>query len=71
MESNQVIIHVRFASNGTVVEIGERPAGVSEQEWFNLLSCGTTDCYESLSGGRGVFRVPLEQVVSLKVACPT
>ena len=67
MENNQVMIHVRFAPDGTVKEIGERPAEVGVQEWFNRLSSGAADYYQSLSGGRGVFRVPGELVETLKV----
>jgi len=67
MESQTVMIHVRFAPNGTVVEIGERPAGKNPQGWFDHLSerlGGTT--YQALSGGRGVFRLTREQVDALK-----
>ncbi|MBI3775567.1 MAG: hypothetical protein HY273_08435 [Gammaproteobacteria bacterium] len=62
MQNDQVMIHVRFAPNGTVVEIGERPAAAGAQEWFNHLSTTTLDSYQSLSGGRGLFRLPREQL---------
>jgi hypothetical protein len=68
MENDQVMIHVRFATNGTVMEIGERPAAMTSQQWFDLLSRSTTDCYESLSGGRGLFRVPRTEIDTLKSA---
>jgi hypothetical protein len=67
MESPNVMIHVRFAPNGTVVEISERPTGKNPQEWFDYLSDrvgGST--YQPFSGGRGVFRLTREQVDSLK-----
>ncbi len=69
MESQTVMIHIRFAPNGTVVEIGERPAGKNPQEWFDRLSerVGGTS-YQALSGGRGVFRLTREQVDALKAA---
>jgi hypothetical protein len=57
MEPNRVIIHVRFAPNGTVVEIGERPPVLTPQEWFNLLSDKAGSAYQTFSGGRGVFRL--------------
>jgi hypothetical protein len=60
------MIHVRFAPNGTVMEIGERPAAVGAQEWFNHLTNTTINNYESLSGGRGLFRVPREQLNAAK-----
>ncbi len=69
MENSQVMIHVRFAPNGGVTEISERPASVGAQEWFDCMSRGTANCYEALSGGRGIFRVPREQVDALKVSC--
>ena len=63
---DNVMIHVRFAPNGTVTEIGERPAAASAQAWFNHLSRSTSNCYESLSGGRGLFRVEKGQLDALK-----
>jgi len=60
------MIHVRFAANGTVTEIGERPAAISAQEWFNHLSNTTLNTYETLSGGRGLFRLPLELLSAAK-----
>ncbi len=67
MDPQSVIIHVRFAPNGSVVEIGERPVGKNPQEWFEYLSekIGATT-YQPLSGGRGVFRLTRAQVDSFK-----
>jgi hypothetical protein len=66
MDNNQVMIHVRFAPNGTVTEIGERPAALSAQAWFNLLTSSTQDNYEALSGGRALFRLSRAEVDQLK-----
>ena len=66
MENENVMIHVRFASDGTVMEIGERPSAMTAQAWFNLLSRSTTDTYEALSGGRALFRIPKPQLEQLK-----
>jgi hypothetical protein len=66
METANVIIHVRFAPNGTVVEISERPAALSPQDWFNFLSDKAGAVYQALSGGRGVFRLTRAQVDTLK-----
>lgn len=66
MQNEKIMIHVRFSPNGTVTEIGERPAAVSAQEWFNHLSNTTLDTYESLSGGRGLFRLQTEQLITAK-----
>lgn len=66
MNGELVMIHVRFAPNGTVMEIGERPSGASAQDWFNLLSRNTQNVYQALSGGRGLFRLPRAQVSTLQ-----
>lgn len=66
MESQSVMIHLRFAPNGTVVEISERPTSLSPQEWFNLLSDKHGDAYQPFSGGRGVFRLTRAEVDQLK-----
>lgn len=66
MSTETVMIHARFAPNGSVVEISERPNGLTPQEWFNLLSDKAGDCYQAFSGGRGVFRVPPEKLDALK-----
>lgn len=66
MESGTVIIHVRFAPNGAVVEISERPAAVSPQDWFNCLSARAGGTYQTFAGGRGVFRLTRSQIDALK-----
>ena len=66
MEAGTVIIHARFAPNGTVVEISERPPSMNPMEWFNYLSEKVGTTYQPLSGGRGVFRVNRGKVDSLK-----
>lgn len=66
MHTDSVMIHVRFAPNGTVMEIGERPTAVDAQRWFDHLNKTTLNCYQSLSGGRGVFRLPKDQLSAAK-----
>lgn len=66
MENDQIMIHVRFAPDGTVAKISECPSALSTQQWFNLLASSTTDHYETLSGGRALFRLPKQQVDQLK-----
>ena len=61
-----VMIHVRFAPNGEVTEIGERPAGTTAQGWFNRLSQHLGNGYQPLSGGRALFRISRDEVDSLK-----
>jgi hypothetical protein len=61
------MIHVRFAPNGEVTEISERPAGTSAQGWFNRLSQHRGNGYQPLSGGRALFRISRDEVDSLKI----
>ncbi|HWP00325.1 MAG TPA: hypothetical protein VNL74_06830 [Methylococcus sp.] len=68
-QRSDCLIHVRFAPDGTVREIGERPPGVPVQAWFDYLCRNTQNCYQALSGGRGWFRLSRTEVDRLKVAC--
>jgi hypothetical protein len=61
------IIHVRFGRGGTVLMIDECPKWASEQQWFELLSYATFDCYQALANGRGVFRIDRNELEALKV----
>ena len=49
-----------------VVEISERPAALSPQQWFNYLSDKAGNAYQALAGGRGVFRLTRAVVDALK-----
>jgi len=66
METGQVMIHVRFSPDGTVVEISERPGLYTPQQWYNYLCDNVSDRYQPLSGGRGVFRLTREQLDMFK-----
>lgn len=66
MESQSVLIHVRFAPNGIVVEISERPPALSPQDWFNALCDRASNAYQPLAGGRGVFRLTRAVVDAFK-----
>jgi len=68
VDTQNVILHTRFAPNGTVVEIGERPEGLTPQAWFNFLSDKAGDVYQTLAGGRGVFRLTRDELTALKQA---
>jgi hypothetical protein len=66
-EENKVVVHVRFAPNGDVVEVGERVKGKNPQEWFDFLAAMYGgEHYLGLSGGRGVFRLTKEQLEKAK-----
>jgi hypothetical protein len=72
MDTQSVVLHARFAPNGTVVEISERPSSLSPQDWFNFLSDKAGDVYQAFAGGRGVFRLTKAELDALKqAAAPT
>ncbi|QSR85194.1 hypothetical protein [Methylacidimicrobium sp. B4] len=58
MNEEMVVIHVRFANDGAVQEIGERPSGVAAQAWFGRLWKKAGDRFQVFAGGRGIFRLP-------------
>ena len=62
------MIHVRFAPDGTVFEIGERPPALSAQQWFTKLSEKHATQFQALAGGRGLFRLAPDAVEALKAA---
>ncbi|WP_025037797.1 hypothetical protein [Bradyrhizobium sp. DOA9] len=68
MDTQTLILHARFTPDGTVVEISERPDGLTPQAWFNFLSDKAGDVYQTLAGGRGVFRLTREELAALKQA---
>lgn len=68
MDTQKLILHTRFAPNGSVVEISERPEGLTPQAWFNFLSDKAGDVYQTLAGGRGVFRLTREELTALRQA---
>ncbi len=68
MSEAPILIHVRFAPDGTVKAIGEKPPTISEQEWFKRLNAKAGDVYQPLAGGRGVYRVGGARLNALKAA---
>lgn len=68
MSTAEVMIHVRFAPDGVVVEIGERPGAASPQSWFDYLTARVGESFQPLSGGRGLFRVERATVDAFKAA---
>jgi hypothetical protein len=63
-----IVIHARYAADGTIREIGERPEGLSDQEWFNFLCKQVPSAAQPLAGGRMVFRLATEQLETLKAS---
>lgn len=66
MENPSIVIHLRFAPDGSVSEISERPASLTPQAWFNFLSDNAATVYQPLAGGRGVFRLSRAEIDALK-----
>ncbi|MDD2876987.1 MAG: hypothetical protein PHT60_05265 [Acidiphilium sp.] len=66
MKTDKVLIHVRFAPDGRVIEIGERPVALSPQKWFECLSDKAGTHYQPFAGGRGLFRLERQEVDVVK-----
>jgi hypothetical protein len=66
MENDHVIVHVKFAPDGTVVDIGERPQQLSPQQWFDTLCNHTAGGYQPLAGGRALYQLPRTELDALK-----
>jgi hypothetical protein len=61
-------IHVRFAPNGDVSEIDERPGNLTAQQWFDLLVTQYPEQYQTFMGGRAIFRLPKATLDQIKAA---
>ncbi|UGA42084.1 hypothetical protein HU230_0027585 [Bradyrhizobium quebecense] len=66
MNSQQVIVHVRFAPNGRVVQISERPAKLTPNQWFDVLNARASSSYRPIARGRGVFRLTRTAIETFK-----
>lgn len=66
--TDKVLIHVRFNNDGSVLEIAERPAGLTPQQWFTKLTEKAGNAFQALTGGRGVFRVTPDEIASYKAS---
>ncbi|MCP1854681.1 MULTISPECIES: hypothetical protein [unclassified Bradyrhizobium] len=66
MNVQEVIIHVRFAPNGRVVQISERPAKLTPNQWFEVLNARAGAAYRPLARGRGIFRLSRTAVEAFK-----
>ncbi|MEK7394102.1 MAG: hypothetical protein AAB214_16205 [Fibrobacterota bacterium] len=71
MSDSIVLIHLAFSNDGSVIRISETPPGVSCQAWFDHLSRQAGDFYQTLSGGRGVFRIPGSELERLRTPFAT
>ncbi|MGY3533023.1 MULTISPECIES: hypothetical protein [Bradyrhizobium] len=66
MNVQEVIIHVRFAPNGRVVQISERPAKLTPNQWFEVLNARASSAYRPLARGRGIFRLSRTTIEAFK-----
>jgi hypothetical protein len=57
MAPSEIVIHARYAVDGTCLEIGERPATITPQAWFKYLYEHVGETAQALAGGRLIFRV--------------
>lgn len=64
--TDTILIHVRFNNDGSVLEIAERPTGLTPQQWFARLTEKAGNAFQALTGGRGVFRITSDDVAALK-----
>ncbi|MCK1623398.1 hypothetical protein IVA98_09285 [Bradyrhizobium sp. 160] len=62
----QIIIHVRFAPNGRVIQISECPPRLTPDQWFDVLKARADSAYRSRPRGRGVFRLTRAAVDTFK-----
>ena len=53
-----MLIHVRYSPNAEIFFIDARPERKTARDWLNLLLDQAPDCYQTLAGGRGFFRIP-------------
>jgi hypothetical protein len=67
MTTEKMIIHAHFDPSGHVIGIGECPEWAEPQQWFDILSYSTVNCYQALSNGRGVFRIAPAELAALKI----
>lgn len=67
---NEVTVHVRFSPDGTVSEIGLRPAAATPQAWFDALSARFGGSFRAMSGGRGIFKLAAENLSELQATWP-
>ncbi|WP_027571414.1 hypothetical protein [Bradyrhizobium sp. WSM1743] len=66
MNSQEVIIHVRFGTNGRVIQISERPAKLTPNQWFDVLNVRASSAYRPLACGRGIFRLSRTAIEAFK-----
>lgn len=67
---SEVTIHVRFSPDGTVTEIGAKPAGATPQDWFNALSGNCGNSFRAMSGGRGIFKIAAAKLGEMQAIWP-
>lgn len=64
-KADDVLIHVRFSPNAEVFTIDRLPEGESPKAWFERLYLKGAPYYQTLSNGRGFFRIPADVFAAL------
>lgn len=65
---NPTLIHVRFQPDGSIGHITDRPAHLSDDQWFKLLCSAIGHKYHARAGGRGFFRTTRDEIQSIGAA---
>lgn len=63
--ATDVLIHVRFNPNAEIFTIDRLPEGVAPKAWYERLLAGASTYYQTLSNGRGFFRIPAQVFAGL------
>lgn len=58
MAPSEIVIHATYAPDGTCAVIGECPAALTPQAWYQYLYKHVGETAQPLAGGRLIFRVP-------------
>ncbi len=70
LNSPTVLLHVRFRPDATILQIDERPAELTDEEWYKRLCARAGAKYATRVGGRGFFRLTRSELDALKVQRP-
>jgi len=66
LTDSTILIHVRFRPDGIVWEITECPKELTKEEWFKRLCARAGGKFQARCGGRGMFRLSVEELEAMK-----
>jgi hypothetical protein len=67
---DMVTVFVRFGPNAGVLDISDRPDGLTKEQWVKPLHTHAGDRYQSRAGGRGFFKISSAELERLKALPP-